>query len=284
MEQNHGRMDLMQALLHALKRAAGSDVECIRQTSPDGILLTHVCGARLIVRPSALAAHVAGDPERVEAEAEGALAALAAMGSQAHESKKTDILALLVPVVRPASWIAAAQRHTGLDMIDTGLAFPLGRALFVTFAIEHVDRRVPMLDGSVLHGVSHRALLDGALANQRRMANAHAGDLLATDLHMGDGTFFLRSKNLQAASLILQPFAWRLIERFAPTPPKAVLGAVVGPDAILFGPADPDDPETYADLLRSALRGLRKSFGAEDDWGDDVFLPQDGSGLPRRVA
>jgi hypothetical protein len=277
-------MELTSALLNALRDAAGPDVKSIELALPHSILLTHVSGTQLRVNAHALAPHIMGDPEKLVIEARGALAALTKMAEPAQPPGEQDVQALIVPVLRSADWIEAAARQSRDDLVKVGLALPLGRSLFITYAIEHADRRVPVLDWRELGGIKAHDLPELARENQMRMVKQTIQDLSATDLGMGDGTFFLRSKNLQAASLILQPFAWELIASFAPEPPKATIGAVVGPEAILFGPADPSDTELYAGMLRASLRGLRKSFGGDGDWGEDIFTFDDSQGGPKCLS
>lgn len=279
-------MDLTTALLNSLRRAAGPEVRSIELASASSIILTHISGTQLMINTTALAPHIAGDPDRLVTEASGALAVLARMAAEKQNPQMEDIRNRVVPVLRPANWLTRAKAQAGHDLVEIGLAMPFGQSLFITFAAEHDDRRVPQLDWGGLGGVEPGALLELALANQLRLVQKSLSDLSATNLHMGDGTFFLRSKNLQAASLILQPFAWKLIERFVPKPPEAVLGAVVGPDAILFGPAEPESLGmfVYADMIRAASRGLRKSFGSEDDWGSDVFVFPATSHVPQCVT
>lgn len=278
-------MELTTALLNALRSMAGAEVKSIAQTSATRIVLTHATGAQLSIDALALSAHIQGDPGRLAAEARGALAALTRIAAQAQQPRDAaGVRDRIVPVLRPAAWLAAAKAQTGRELTAEGLAHPFGRALSITFAIEYDDQRVPVLAASELGGLAVDGAMSRALANQRRILDAGAEDLVATDLHMGDGTFFLRSKNLQAASLILQPFAWRLIERFAAPAPATVLGTVVGADALLFGPSVPGSLDTSAEMLRSARTGLRKSFGGDGDWGDDVFVFPRAAALPALLS
>jgi hypothetical protein len=48
----------------------------------------------------------------------------------------------------------------------------------------------------------------------------------------------------------------------------------------VFGPGNSSAPELYADMLRATLRGLRKSLGDGDDWGDDIFTFTDMADIP----
>jgi hypothetical protein len=273
-------MDLTSALLNALHDSAGPDVRSIALAAPASIILTHVSGTQLLINVQSLAPHIMGGPEKLVAEARGALATLNSMADTTTVQANEETESRIVPVLRPADWIERANRKTGSSLVEAGLAIPFGRSLHITFAIEHTDRRIPVLDRQALGGLEPDALPELARANQLRMVKDTIQDLSATNLHMGDGTFFLRSKNLQAASLILQPFAWHLISRFAPDPPLATLGAVVGPDVIVFGPGNSSAPELYADMLRATLRGLRKSLGDGDDWGDDIFTFTDMADIP----
>jgi hypothetical protein len=275
-------MELTAALLSALRAHADASIKSVQQTSPTRIVITHVSGSQIAVDAMALGPHIQCDPARLEAEAKGALAALARMAAQTPP-REGAVHALIVPVLRPLSWLAAANAQTGRDLHADGLAFPFGGALIVAYAIEHDDRRVPVLEPADLKGLTRDQVLQTALANQRRMQEAGDAQLIVTDLHMGDGTFFLRSKNLQAASLILQPAIWRLIDRVAPSPPKAVLATIVSADAILFGPSQTGSRDEDAQMLRSAQTGLRKSLGGAD-WGTDVFHFPSGVQLPQAVA
>lgn len=277
-------MELTFALLNALRNAAGPEVRGVELATAHSILLTHVSGSQLTVSAQTLAPHIMGDPEKLLTEARGALAALSRMADSAQQAGLEDGRKKVVPVIRPSEWVETAGRQTGGSLVEAKLAIPFGRSLFITFAIEHADRRVPVLDWPLIAGIDPPALFELARENQLRMVKDTLQDLSATNLGMGDGTFFLRSKNLQAASLILQPFAWELITRFAPELPKATIGAVVGPESILFGPSDPSETELNADMLRALLRGLRKSFGGGGgDWGEDIFTFEDLKGLPRCV-
>lgn len=59
--------------------------------------------------------------------------------------------------------------------------------------------------------------------------------------------------------------------------------AIACADAVAFGPADHGHRERYADLLTSAVLGLRKSLGGDGDRGSDVFVPSGGSRLPQQL-
>jgi hypothetical protein len=278
-------MDFTIALVNALRAEAGPEVKAVAQTSATRVVITHVSGAQIAVDSLALGPHVNGDPARLVAEARGALAALNRIAAQAQEPRDTKEAAeRIVPVLRPKAWLTAANTQAGRDLTADGLAFAFGPALIVTYALEYSDQRLPVLSPSDTGGLKPKDLLTMALANQRRIAEGGAEDLIATDLRMGDGTFFLQSKNLQAASLILQPFVWRLTERFVSPPPDVVLGTVVGANAIAFGPAKRESIDEYADMLRSVRTGLRKSFSGDGDWGDDVFVFPRAAQLPQRLV
>jgi hypothetical protein len=273
-------MELTHALLEALWTNAGVGIKNISLAKEDSILLTHISGEQLLINVHALAPHIMGDPERLLKEAQGALAALDRAASRKQRGNEEDVQAHLVPVIRHLDWLMKAGAQTGRDMLADGLAIQLSKTLFVSFALEYADRREPVLDWPSMDVTQRNALLDLALANQKRMMEAEPEALLATDLHMDDGTFFLQSKNLQAASLMLQPWIWGMSARYAAKPPEVTLAAIVSADVVAFGPADVGSQDIYAGMLTSAVRGLRKSFGGDGEWGSEVFVFPKSARLP----
>ncbi len=234
------------------------------------LILEHSSGAQLAVNPLTIAPLVKGDPKRLVEEANGAVAVLMQIAAQ-RATNGASLRDHLVPVIQPRDWLDAARKQCGIDLLAEGLASPFGEQLIVTFAFEYDDRREPMTDKNGFAGAGFAELLAIAQANQERMLAATLGKLSVTELVPTECAFFLRSTNLQAASLILTGLPQQLAAGMNREAASALLGIVVSADVIAFRAAILDDMKIDADLLVSSAIGLRKGFGMTENWGEDVF-------------
>jgi hypothetical protein len=224
----------------------------------------------LLVNPMNIAQLVNGDPQRLVEEAQGAVAFLL-KGASASADSTASRRDHLVPVIRQRNWLDGVSKQFGTDLLVEGLAVPFGEHLIVTFAFEYDDRREPMTANPEFEGADFFSLLALARANQERMLAATPGSLLVTELVPTECNFFLRSTNLQAASLILSGLPQHLAAGMNSEAASALLGIVVSPEVIAFRAAGWDDVKIDANLLVSNAKGLRKAFGVSENWGVDVF-------------
>lgn len=263
-------MEFTDNLADALRAAAPPGDLKIGLLDDGRLILEHVSGAQLLVNPLNIAQIVNGDPQRLAEEARGAVAVLLQSASQPADTKASQ-REHLVPVIRQRDWLDAVRRQFGTDLLAEGLAAPLGKHLIVTFAFEYDDRREPMTDKTGFATADFSALLKLARANQDRMLAATSEKLLVTELVPGDCTFFLRSTNLQAASLILTSLPQQLAARMNRDAAAALLGVIVSADLITFSADGLEDMELNSGVMRSNAAGARKGFGITEHWGDDVF-------------
>ena len=234
------------------------------------LLLQHISGAQLLVNPLNIAQLVNGDPQRLTEEAEGAIAFLL----QSASPRADDLASLrdhLVPVIRQRDWLDSARKQVGTDLLAEGLAVPFGKQLIVTFAFEYDNRREPMTDKKGFAEADFAALLVTARANQERMLAATPDKLSVVQLTPGECTFFVRSTNLQAASLILTGLPQRLATAMNREAASRIIGIIVSSDEIAFRAAAEDDVKFDVDMLRSFAARARNDFGMTENWGDDVF-------------
>ncbi len=171
--------------------------------SGDGMLiLEHISGTQLLVNPMNIAQLANGDPQRLVAEAEGAIAVLL----QSISPRAKNLASRrdhLVPVIRQKNWLDGVSKQFGTDLLAEGLAVPFGEHLIVTFAFEYEHQREPVTENPEFEEADFAALLALARTNQERMLAVAPEKLLATALVPDECEFYLRSTDLQAASLIL---------------------------------------------------------------------------------